>query len=331
MLLGATSLVINGQTPEFSELSSSSSCCCKPTNDAYPKSYYRCRSCQGSTLPAFQYQTAKIIQNTVRVPSSLYTMNLGSLSGYEYATPLTNNVCWNQMSDRVVPHIQPSNLVASGSQYGGNSTRRTITRLRPGALSPGGKGVDIKHNFYERRLNRLKGRSVLRRGVIPPTYGAPIPFNPAYPVYGNKTVKTAIGGGCACPLDSGIPSSLLLTLPQLIYSVEYQYTVGQAVYTEQFPKQGLVKAIIIDLQNSSGLFTVQFEDASVQLKSALQILPYFDCACSGAVKQVFDMQSYYENVFSVIQSFVKAESSFCQPNALIHSQIQGLINTLNYT
>jgi len=329
MLLGATSLVIRGQTPEFSNLSSSSSCCCQDTNSAYPKTYYRQRGFQGCTLPAFQYQTAKIIQNTVRVPSSLFTTNLGSLSGYEYATPKTNNVCWNQMSDRVHPHIQPSHLVASGSQYGGNSTKRTLTRLRPGALSPGGKGVDIKHNSYERRLNRLKGRSVLRRGVIPPTYGAPIPFNPAFPVYGNKTVKTAIGQGCPCPLDPGVPSSMLLTLPQLIYGVEYKYTVGQAVYAEEFAKQGLVKATILDVENSLGLYSVQFEDMTVQFKSALQILPFFNCDCSET-KQVFDMQSYYENVFSVIQTIVKAETSFCQPNALIHSQIQGLINTLNY-
>ena len=325
MLLGATSLVINGQTPKISNLSSSTACCCKDTIDSYSKTYYRCRSCQGSTLPAFQYQTAKIIQNTVRVPSSLYTMNLGSLSGYEYATPLTNNVCWNQMSDRVVPHIQP-NLVASGSQYGGNSTRRTITRLRPGALSPGGKGVDIKHNSYERRLNRLKGRSVLRRGVIPPTYGVPVPFNPAYPVYGNKTVKTAIGG-CACPLDTGVPSSLLLTLPQLIYSVKYQYTVGQTVYAEKFEKHGLVNAIIVNLENSSGLYSVQFEDMTVQLKSALQILPYFICSFSET-KEVFDMQSYFDTVFSLLQTFdktlTKSQTSIYQPT------LQQIINTLDY-
>jgi hypothetical protein len=91
----------------------------------------------------------------------------------------------------------------------------------------------------------------------------------------------------------------------------------------------LVKATILDVENSLGLYSVQFEDMTVQFKSALQILPFFNCDCSET-KQVFDMQSYYENVFSVIQTIVKAETSFCQPNALIHSQIQGLINTLNY-
>lgn len=69
-------------------------------------------------------------------------------------------VNWNQMSDRRYPHKQFAN--ASGSNPGGNSTRRTITRLRPGALSPGGIGVDIKHNSYDRYLNRIKGKTVLQ-------------------------------------------------------------------------------------------------------------------------------------------------------------------------
>ncbi len=33
-------------------------------------------------------------------------------------------------------------------------TKRSITSLRPGAMSPGGSGVDIKHNSYDRYLNR---------------------------------------------------------------------------------------------------------------------------------------------------------------------------------
>jgi hypothetical protein len=103
------------------------------------------------------------------------------------------------MSDRKDPHIQVVKT-GSGSTYGASSTRRTITRLRPGALSPGGSGVDIKHNSYERYLNRLKGKGPVRRGVIPPNFGVPyIPFNRAYPIYGGKTMKTSIVSGCDCP------------------------------------------------------------------------------------------------------------------------------------
>jgi len=41
-------------------------------------------------------------------------------------------------------------------------------------------------------LNRLKGKGPVRRGVVPPTFGKPLPFNPAFPIYGGKTMKTSI-------------------------------------------------------------------------------------------------------------------------------------------
>ena len=41
----------------------------------------------------------------------------------------------------------------------GNSTKQTLTRLRPGALSPGGEGVEVKHGSYERYLLKLKGKT----------------------------------------------------------------------------------------------------------------------------------------------------------------------------
>ena len=48
-----------------------------------PPYYYRLRSCDTnltSNTPANQYQIQKLIQNTVRVPSSIYTSNLGPLN-----------------------------------------------------------------------------------------------------------------------------------------------------------------------------------------------------------------------------------------------------------
>ena len=42
----------------------------------------------------------------------------------------------------------------------GNSTRSSLTRLRPGSLNPGGKGVDIKHNSYNRYLARIKAKNL---------------------------------------------------------------------------------------------------------------------------------------------------------------------------
>lgn len=156
----------------------------------------RCDQNLASMSPFAQYQRQKLIQNTVRVPSSIYTMNLGALSVYQQPNA-TYGVNWNQMSDRKERHEQRAN--ASGTNPGGNSTKSTITRLRPGALSPGGAGVDIKHNSYARYLARLKGKGPVRQQAVPLYFGLPIPFNPAYPVYGGKVFKTGIVAGCNCP------------------------------------------------------------------------------------------------------------------------------------
>ena len=58
-----------------------------------PPYYYRLRSCDTnltSNSPANQYQIQKIIQNTVRVPCSIYTSNLGPLNAYK--EPITYEV-----------------------------------------------------------------------------------------------------------------------------------------------------------------------------------------------------------------------------------------------
>ena len=137
------------------------------------------------------YQRQKIIQKTVRIDSSNYTMNVGALSVYQKPSIIFNGVNWNQQSDRAFPHIQ-TNIVASGGNPGGNSTKRTITRCRPGALSPGGIGVDIKHNSYYRYLAKIKGKGPLRRELFSPNKilnGIP---------QGGKFFKTNIVNGCNC-------------------------------------------------------------------------------------------------------------------------------------
>lgn len=163
-----------------------------------PEYYYRCRGCNGISSPAAQYQNQKVIQNTVRVSSSLYTSNLGPLSSYKKPTPVTYNVCWNQMSDRPIPSVQRA-TIPTGQYCSLNGRHTSVTSSKPGSQTPGGVGCDIKHNSYDRYLNRLKGKGVLKRGPIPLDYGLPLPFNPAVPVYGGKTIKTNIISGCVCP------------------------------------------------------------------------------------------------------------------------------------
>jgi hypothetical protein len=138
-------------------------------------------------------QTQKRIQNVVRIPSSLYQDNLSALNVYEKPIYI-NQTNHNQSSDRIQYHIQrvvvPSHC---------NTLRSTKTSCKPGAGSPGGVGVDVKHNSYARYLNRIKGKGPYRRGPIPREQMLRfVPFNPAFPVYGDKFVKLNIIDRCNC-------------------------------------------------------------------------------------------------------------------------------------
>jgi hypothetical protein len=91
--------------------------------------YYNRVACTGDTKKvhdAKQHMILKQMQHTVRVPSSLYMMSLKSLTSTGNYTP------WNNQSDRQYVH---------------------------------GKGVDIKHGSYERYLNKMKGKNILRKNT----------------------------------------------------------------------------------------------------------------------------------------------------------------------
>ena len=245
----------------------------------------RCRGCNQnltSNNPASRYQKLKLIQNTVRVASSIYTMNIGALNVYQrpnkvYSTVELDNfgyivspgVNWNQMSDRKEPHIQKV-VGSSGSAYGGNSLKRTLTSIKPGALSPGGVGVDIKHNSYDRYLARLKGKGVLRRGVIPKIFKYPeLPFDPAYPVYGSKLFKTAIVSNCDCPEDSGIPVREIYEGKEQdeIFNVKYTFREGDIILAPYYDILNnasiLKKATILKVNQDNQTLVVFFADINV--------------------------------------------------------------------
>jgi hypothetical protein len=256
---------------------------------------FRCRGCNNnlcSNDPASQYQTQKIIQNTVRVKSSLYSMNLAALNVYQKPNYLpqivdisgTNyisggNVNWNQMSDRKEPHIQ-NVKTASGSTYGASSTKSSVVRLRPGSMSPGGVGVDIKHNSYERYLNRIKGKAPLRRGVIPANYGSPyIPFNRAYPIYGGKIMKTSIVNNCNCPIESNKDDLLYKNsaIQDNIYKVTYKFNVGDFVWAKKIiTDTKWYKAQIISVTDND--YFIEFLDDNMKINTNVSNLHiYYDC------------------------------------------------------
>jgi len=259
----------------------------KNNEKGLPKVYYRCSNCypnlNGNT-PADQYQKLKLIQNTARVLSSLYTSNLGPLNAYRKPTKATYGVCWNQMSDRPVPSVQKA-VVPTGSNNSLNRRHTSVTSSKPGGQSPGGIGCDIKHNSYDRYLNRLKGKGPLRRGVIPPAFGVPVPFNRAYPVYGGKTTKTSIVSGCNCPQEEdsyGKQDIQIYNNPnwQPEPTTNYDFAIGNYVYAIQTGNTFYTRAVITNINN--GIYTIQFDNKFIQqTANANDFLIYFPCNCDN--------------------------------------------------
>jgi hypothetical protein len=255
-----------------------------------PPYYYRLRSCDtnlNGNTPADQYQKLKLIQNTVRVPSSLYSANLGPLTAYRKPTTATYNVCWNQMSDRPVPSVQRV-TVPTGQNNSMNSRRHSVTSSKPGCQTPGGKGCDIKHNSYDRYLNRLKGKGPMRRGVVPPAFGAPIPFNPAYPVYGGKTMKTSIIDDCDCPIDGNqVEQNERIyndPLYQEVPQVPYGFNNGTYVYAMQSGNNFYTRAIV--LSSSGDNYTIQFDNGTIEHQNVYELKIYFPCNCNTTINGV---------------------------------------------
>ena len=97
----------------------------------------------------------KRIWNQVRAPASTYLMNLSAFTSGANRLASGTNVNWNQMSDRVNAAKQPALNPTHG-----NSLRRTLTSDKPGAGTPGGAGVDVKHDSYARFLNKKKASNL---------------------------------------------------------------------------------------------------------------------------------------------------------------------------
>ena len=102
-----------------------------------------------------QNMTQKRIWGQVRAGSGMYTMNLSALTAGAAILASGSTTNWNQRSDRVLAATQPPLRSTHG-----NSLRSTLTSDRPGAGSPGGSGVDVKHDSYARYLNRKKASTM---------------------------------------------------------------------------------------------------------------------------------------------------------------------------
>jgi hypothetical protein len=282
-----------------------------------PPYYYRLRSCDTnmtSNTPANQYQIQKQIQNTVRVYSSLYTSNLGPLSAYK--RPITDKnaglygVCWNQMSDRPVPSVQKA-TIPTGFANSLNNRHNSVTSSRPGCQTPGGIGCDIKHNSYDRYLNRLKAKGPLRRGYVPPGFGAPIPFNPAFPIYGGKTVKTNIINGCDCPIQdkkTDLLEDIRLYRDPLIQAEPsgiHAFQVGDYVYAIEIGTHYYSKAEVITVL-ANNQYLIKFDDGTTETQNISQLLVYFPCNCTIPV-----LTSEFTPYTQTALDYLKSKINFC--------------------
>ena len=135
-----------------------------------------CNNLQANVIP-----TQKRIQKQVQQSSSHYTMNKAV---FHVMGPGTKQV-WHNQSDRNVAGVVNRHVPTRG-----NSKTSSITRARPGGLSAGGSGVDIKHGSYARYLAKLKGKTLS-------STNRPVSDTPKY---GNKTqsYNMVFNAGCGC-------------------------------------------------------------------------------------------------------------------------------------
>ena len=127
-----------------------------------------CGGCYDSSLSIpnqFIYQK-KILKQT-SVSSSIYNSNLTAFSVVKNQN--YNNTTASVASDR--DRQSETTLVIRRNT---SSLTGSRTSLKPGCLSAGGKGVDVKHNSYDRYLAKLKGKSL--KNITTSTA----------PIYGNK-------------------------------------------------------------------------------------------------------------------------------------------------
>lgn len=280
----------------------------------------RCRACDtnltGSSA-ADQYQRLRLIQRTVRVPASLYTMAVGSLAAYQQPGQATHGVCWNQQSDRVLPSVAratvPSGATSAavshkGGGFGWGGASYTQTASRPGAQTPGGVGCDIKHNSYARRLARLKARAPLKQEGVPVNFGGELPFNLAFPVWGGKTMKTGLVAGCVCPPAVGAKAADLYRGgatdgAELYQNITMSLSVGNFVYA-LYPGDTSCysKATVIGV-NGDGTFLIEFADGAVDTQALGAMRVYYPCGGADESRSLGDVLvegfvNEFDNVFN---------------------------------
>lgn len=219
-------------------------------------------------------------------------MNVGALSAYKQPGIATHNVCWNQQSDRPIPSVShasvPSGSTSMAVSHKGNNLGYcgrgyTQTASRPGAMTPGGIGCDIKHNSYARYLNRIKAKGPLKQQGVPINFGGELPFNRAFPIYGGKTMKTGIVNGCNCDIKNITGTESLLykdsgTFNELYPNINLSLSVGNYVYA-LLPGSvtSCYARAIVESINDDGSFNILFDNGITDIQTLSQMRIYYPC------------------------------------------------------
>lgn len=72
-----------------------------------------------------------------------------------------NKLNLRNQSDRTFPSRSTDTRGFNNVPTRGSSTSTSITRNRPGAMAPGGVGVDVKHGSYARYLAKIKASNIV--------------------------------------------------------------------------------------------------------------------------------------------------------------------------
>jgi len=224
---------------------------------------YRCRGCNKNCASSDNmslYQRKRIINNDVRMYSSLYTLNISALNA-------GNKKYWNNMSDRMMPHVQ-KRIINDGGIYRRSSVKNSTTSLKPSSLNPGGTGVDIKHNSYDRFLNKLKSRNIINSNK-----------------YNNVTNNM-----CECNTTKRIINN---EFQSRIYDVRFKFNVGDRVYVVDrnvcnCDKNIIIEGIITSLDNMNNEVTLNLIENNQSINVKISDLLIYYPACTDKNNNIYD-------------------------------------------
>jgi hypothetical protein len=221
----------------------------------------RCRNCDTnltSDTVANKYQQLKLINNNVRVSESEYILNKSALIAGHNVKP------WNQQSDRAVPSFQKE-LIKTGFHNSMNSRHASKTSSRPGCQTPGGVGVDIKHNSYDRYLNRIKAYN-LKSGIV-------------ISQKGRKMNVNSIISSCYCP--NNIFTEWNGGQENKIIDLNIVYYIGMLVWINYGNCCTKKQGYIVDIDNVNNIYKLRFKDNTTGLYSFNDIVPAYKEICTS--------------------------------------------------